>query len=150
MSSSGSSEWEDETSESERYDSEPESLASPPRAIPKPISLGKRKRESEQCDDSEPESPASPPRAISHAERRRQRRRQERKEGQPVGGQKTPSSSKQTNVVVSHRKNSVWVGNLSFKTTSEDLRRFFDGVGEIKRIHMPTRASTAVIEGRTK
>lgn len=38
------------------------------------------------------------------------------------------------------RQNSVWVGNLSFKTTTDALRGFFDGVGEITRIHMPMRA----------
>ncbi|KAG9317741.1 hypothetical protein JVU11DRAFT_1958 [Chiua virens] len=37
------------------------------------------------------------------------------------------------------RQNSVWVGNLSFRTTQEALRGFFDGVGTITRIHMPMR-----------
>ena len=37
------------------------------------------------------------------------------------------------------RKNSVWVGNLSFKTTPDTLRTFFNGVGEITRINMPTK-----------
>ena len=38
------------------------------------------------------------------------------------------------------RRNSVWVGNLSFKTTPDALRGFFDGVGDITRIHMPMKA----------
>jgi RNA recognition motif-containing protein len=37
------------------------------------------------------------------------------------------------------RENSIWVGNLSYKTTPESLRRFFDGVGEITRVHLPTK-----------
>lgn len=37
------------------------------------------------------------------------------------------------------RQNSVWVGNLAYKTTQESLRKFFDGVGEITRIHLPTK-----------
>ncbi|KAG1873638.1 hypothetical protein DFJ58DRAFT_695872 [Suillus subalutaceus] len=40
------------------------------------------------------------------------------------------------------RQNSVWVGNLWFKTTPDALRDFFDGVGEITRIHMPTKKGT--------
>ncbi|KAG9087225.1 hypothetical protein FRC06_002634 [Ceratobasidium sp. 370] len=37
------------------------------------------------------------------------------------------------------RQNSVWVGNLSFKTTEAQLKEFFDGVGEITRVHMPKK-----------
>ncbi|KAH6914665.1 hypothetical protein BKA70DRAFT_1256707 [Coprinopsis sp. MPI-PUGE-AT-0042] len=37
------------------------------------------------------------------------------------------------------RQNSVWVGNMSFKTTPENLRTFFKDVGEITRIHMPMK-----------
>ncbi|QRW01759.1 RNA recognition motif protein [Ceratobasidium sp. AG-Ba] len=44
------------------------------------------------------------------------------------------------------RQNSVWVGNLSFKTTEDQLRQFFDGVGEITRVHMPKKQ--AVGQGR--
>ena len=41
------------------------------------------------------------------------------------------------------RQNSIWVGNLSYKTTQESLRRFFDGVGEITRVHLPTKPGKA-------
>lgn len=41
------------------------------------------------------------------------------------------------------RENSIWVGNLSYKTTPESLRRFFDGVGEITRVHLPTKLGKA-------
>jgi RNA recognition motif-containing protein len=35
------------------------------------------------------------------------------------------------------------VGNLSYKTTQESLRRFFDAVGEITRVHLPTKPGNA-------
>lgn len=40
------------------------------------------------------------------------------------------------------RQNSVWVGNMSFKTTEENLRTFFKerGAVEATRINMPTKA----------
>jgi RNA recognition motif-containing protein len=41
------------------------------------------------------------------------------------------------------RENSIWVGNLAYKTTPESLRRFFDGVGEITRVHLPTKLAKA-------
>ncbi|KAH0840196.1 hypothetical protein J3R83DRAFT_1197 [Lanmaoa asiatica] len=37
------------------------------------------------------------------------------------------------------RQNSVWVGNLSFRTTQDALRGYFDGAGTITRVHMPMR-----------
>ncbi|KAL1754761.1 hypothetical protein FB107DRAFT_263071 [Schizophyllum commune] len=39
------------------------------------------------------------------------------------------------------RQNSVWVGNMSFKTTQDDLRGFFKEAGEVTRINMPTKPS---------
>jgi hypothetical protein len=41
------------------------------------------------------------------------------------------------------RQNSIWVGNLSFKTTEGNLKAFFKdrGVGDITRVNMPTKAS---------
>ena len=41
------------------------------------------------------------------------------------------------------RENSIWVGNLCYKTTPESLRRFFDGVGEVTRVHLPTKLGKA-------
>jgi hypothetical protein len=70
--------------------------------------------------------------AISHAERRRQKKKKEKP--QPEGDDSSLTHRK-------NRQNSVWVGNLSFKTTPESLRTFFDGVGEITRIHMPAGAT---------
>lgn len=38
------------------------------------------------------------------------------------------------------RQNSIWVGNLSYKTTPDALRAFFKDAGEVTRVHMPTKA----------
>ncbi|CAE6527406.1 unnamed protein product [Rhizoctonia solani] len=37
------------------------------------------------------------------------------------------------------RQNSVWVGNLSFKTTEAQLKNFFADAGEVSRINMPKK-----------
>ena len=37
------------------------------------------------------------------------------------------------------RQNSVWVGNLAYKTTGVALKNFFEGL-EVTRIHMPLKA----------
>lgn len=96
--------------------------------------------------------------ALSHAERRRQKKREDRALKNAVasaaeGDSGIAAKKRKTNdgaavaSASSHKKekrqNSVWIGNLSFKTAPDDLRGFFDGVGEITRIHMPTKAGAA-------
>ncbi|KZS97833.1 hypothetical protein SISNIDRAFT_481720 [Sistotremastrum niveocremeum HHB9708] len=73
---------------------------------------------------------------LSHAAKRRANA------GKPVKG-KQPVEAKPDLHGKPHRENSVWVGNLAFKTTPDALRNFFDGVGMITRIHMPTKATPA-------
>ena len=94
--------------------------------------------DSNQSNEDEPVPP------ISHAERRRQKKKAKREE--TLGDQKHTNKKKQTNDSgvsgLPPRQNSVWVGNLSFKTTPEALRSFFEGCGEITRIHLPMKAST--------
>ena len=97
---------------------------------------------------------------LSHAEQRRQKKKQEKaeKEAQaaPAAEDEAPKAKKQKvkNTAelapskVPKRQNSVWVGNLSFKTTPDALRRFFDGVGEITRVHMPMKMASAGPEGK--
>jgi RNA recognition motif-containing protein len=75
---------------------------------------------------------------LSHAERRRQKRKAEK---DSLLAETTSNKKRKTGKTSSGRQNSVWVGNLSFKTTVESLKAFFDGVGEITRVHMPTKAS---------
>lgn len=91
-------------------------------------------------DDSDAEPLPEVP-VLSHAERRRQKKKEKlerleesaAKKRKLKDGTAVPANS-------GKRKNSVWVGNMSFKTTPENLRTFFEGVGEITRIHMPTKA----------
>lgn len=70
---------------------------------------------------------------LSHAAKRKQRKA-------PL--KKAVPTTKKEKGDASHpvkRENSIWVGNLSYKTTPESLRRFFDGVGEVTRVHLPTK-----------
>lgn len=85
--------------------------------------------------------------ALSHAERRRQKKKEGRSQKEVVNAPAAKKRKLKDGVAVSSsiskkekRQNSVWVGNLSFKTTPDALRGFFDGVGDITRIHMPMRA----------
>lgn len=41
------------------------------------------------------------------------------------------------------RQNSLWVGNLSYKTTPDSLRLFFKDAGEVTRVHMPMQGPAA-------
>ena len=102
--------------------------------------------ESEE-EDAEEEAPV-----LSHAEKRRQKRKEQRStkdaaepEGEAKkskGKEKVKNSADLPPSKLPKRQNSVWVGNLSFKTTPESLKSFFNGVGEITRIHMPTKMAT--------
>ncbi|KAG7447611.1 RNA-binding domain-containing protein [Guyanagaster necrorhizus] len=92
----------------------------------------KRKRGSSSSDEDEP-SHDDP--VLSHAEKRRQKKKEKSETDQR-------SKAKKAKLDVSgKRQNSVWVGNLSYKTTTDALRTFFEGVGEVMRIHMPTKPS---------
>ena len=81
---------------------------------------------------------------LSHAARRKQKKKTASlKEADPT---KSPTKKQKKEEDASHstkRQNSVWVGNLCFKTTPESLRRFFDGVGEITRVHLPSKLANA-------
>ncbi|KAL0950098.1 hypothetical protein HGRIS_010099 [Hohenbuehelia grisea] len=101
--------------------------------------------------------------ALSHAERRRQKKK-ERKAATKAGSDdeaELPSKKRKLNdgttekgkdkakgkentkdkgsTTEPKRQNSVWVGNLAFKTTPDDIRNFFSSAGEITRINMPMK-----------
>ena len=105
----------------------------------------KRKR----TDDTEEELLAEEP-VLSHAERRRRKKEQKlvaklkEEEGSESATKKRKlkDGSAKSVVVPMKRQNSVWIGNMSFKTTQEALRTFFGDVGEITRINMPTKRTT--------
>ncbi|KIY73956.1 RNA-binding domain-containing protein [Cylindrobasidium torrendii FP15055 ss-10] len=70
---------------------------------------------------------------LSHAEKRRQKKKQA-DEANPAKKAKLDPLGK--------RQNSVWVGNMSYKTTEDDLKSFFNGCGEVTRINLPRKPST--------
>ncbi|KAG6861833.1 hypothetical protein C0995_011130 [Termitomyces sp. Mi166 len=121
---------------------------------PSPVQQ-KRKRKAvpaETADDHDAGSDAEPTLGepvLSHADRRKQRKAEKRKakEGEEeVTATNTKKKRKLEDgksvsvpVPAAQRQNSVWVGNLSFKTTQENLKAFFKDVGDIVRIHMPTK-----------
>ncbi len=87
---------------------------------------------------------------LSHADKRRQKRKQDSStlhESEP-GAAKVKNTAELAPSKAPKRQNSVWVGNLSFKTTPEALRTFFEGVGEITRIHMPMKLASSGPNGR--
>lgn len=129
------------SSSSSTSDSDFESEDSPPR------------REAE----TEPDEPV-----LSHAERRRQKKRKldsgdamlvdvslesqtksasassSLKEGK---GKKVkrPGEVSEGGDSSPKRQNSVWIGNLAYKTTAVALKKFFEGL-EVTRVHMPLKA----------
>lgn len=99
----------------------------------------KRKRDP-SSDSSSGSEPGQDVAVLSHAAKRKQKKALS-KEAVP-----TESSTKKKEEGASRlvkRENSIWVGNLCYKTTPESLRRFFDGVGEITRVHLPTKLGKA-------
>ncbi|CAK5263120.1 unnamed protein product, partial [Mycena citricolor] len=122
----------------------------------------KRKREDEQDEqdsdaessDSESESEAgadtdaaptpaaeSDDPVLSHAEKRRQKKREKQEKADAKVSKKRKLDNGSSATDKSKRQNSVWVGNMSFKTTPEALKEFFKDAGEVTRVHMPTKPS---------
>jgi RNA recognition motif-containing protein len=115
----------------------------------------KRKRTVKETNDSESDGGADlePENTedlegpvLSHAEKRRRKREAKRAE-KLKDGDVHPTKKRKLKDGTSHsvdtstkRQNSVWVGNLSYKTEQEDLRGFFKWAGDITRINMPTKA----------
>ncbi|TFL05841.1 hypothetical protein BDV98DRAFT_542009 [Pterulicium gracile] len=97
--------------------------------------------------DAAPEATEDAP-VLSHAEQRKEKKRAAKAAVATTDDAKLPTKKRKLNdgkaekINPSQRKNSVWVGNMAFKTTTDDLRSFFAGCGEITRIHMPTKPST--------
>lgn len=117
-----------------------------------PLSLGskspvlKSKRKRDPSSDSSSSSEACGAEdvpVLSHAAKRKERKAVSKK------ALPTDTPAKKEKKEEGHdprplkRENSIWVGNLCYKTTPESLRRFFDGVGEITRVHLPTKLGKA-------
>lgn len=95
---------------------------------------------------------------LSHAEKRRQKKRKlnsgdavladvSESPTKPASGTKKRKGRKgegsgeisEAGDALPKRQNSVWVGNLAYKTTTVTLKAFFEGL-EVTRIHMPMKA----------
>lgn len=106
----------------------------------------------EHSEDSDAPQPlpsvTEQPTVLSHAERRRQKKRQKQNQLAATSSESSPRKRRKLDDAKvpaaddprrQKRQHSVWVGNLSFRTTQDALRGFFDGVGTITRVHMPLR-----------
>ncbi|KAH8105978.1 hypothetical protein BXZ70DRAFT_917633 [Cristinia sonorae] len=107
-----------------------------------------------EAEEGEDDTPV-----LSHAERRRQKKKQikgsttEPNTGpsdRPKKSTKVKNTAELVPSKVPKRQNSIWVGNLSFKTTPESLKKFFEGCGEITRVHMPMKLASGARGGAVK
>lgn len=93
----------------------------------------------QQEDGADPGSDDEDVQVLSHAAQRRLKKKK------LVENAVTPSTSKGKQTPKDgekpKRQNSVWVGNLSFRTTASALKAFFGDAGEVTRVHMPTKAA---------
>lgn len=141
------------SSSSSRDSSSPEPPKTKAKSLKRKVQQTQDDSESDQSgSDSDSDSPPAaendePP--LSHAERRKQKKKAEKiktaaedpsssssKKRKLKDGSAAAVGSKETKTP---RQNSVWVGNLSFKTTQENLRTFFASAGEVTRINMPMK-----------
>lgn len=120
------------------------SLSSRSTSRPTPhVSKLKRKRDpsSDSSSSPEPGQTEDVP-VLSHAAKRKERKAVLKKALSAESPTKKEEKEGQTSRPLK-RENSIWVGNLSYKTTPESLRRFFDGLGEVTRVHLPTKLGKA-------
>ena len=108
----------------------------------------KTKRKRQVIEDAPGEVEKEDLPVLSHAERRKQKKRAKlaSKDAQEEEDSKQEVPPKKHDAALP-RQNSVWVGNLSFKTTPDALRTFFEGVGEVTRVNMPCKPGTKEIRG---
>jgi hypothetical protein len=108
-----------------------------------PVSkLKKRKRESSDSSSSSEPGGTEDVAVLSHAAKRKERKAVLKK----ALARESPAKKEKKEEHATRplkRENSIWVGNLSYKTTPESLRRFFDGIGEVTRVHLPTKLGKA-------
>jgi hypothetical protein len=103
--------------------------------------------EEAQSEDEAHES-APEVEVLSHAAQRRAKKRKLKDaQASDTAGDETSSkraskgqSKSNDKTAQPVRQNSVWVGNLSFKTTEAQLKEFFAEAGEVSRIHMPKKS----------
>ncbi|KII95284.1 hypothetical protein PLICRDRAFT_149892 [Plicaturopsis crispa FD-325 SS-3] len=143
MSSSASS----SSSSSSESDSE-KNIAPTPQSKRKREPIGDESDSSDNESASEPEDVAEVS-ALSHAERRRQKKKAKldakaaKSASKTRTGKEARTGKEDVPAAQGKRQHSVWVGNMTFKTTVEALKGFFDGVGEITRVNMPMKLPSA-------
>ncbi|KAA1466475.1 hypothetical protein DENSPDRAFT_791159 [Dentipellis sp. KUC8613] len=146
MSSSSESSAASSSSSSSRSSSSPAPEASRKRkrtsAKQADASDSDTSSSSDSESEAEPEDSKEP--VLSHAAKRKQKKKLQKLQDEPEDGKATKNSRKPAEGAQPKRQNSVWVGNLPFKATPESIRRFFDGVGEITRVHMPTKTGPPI------
>jgi hypothetical protein len=153
--SSSDSESSSGSSSSSRASSPASASSSSAASTPPSTKTLKRKRRVEQAPLEE--LVGEDEQALSHAEKRRQKRKLTRTGADGVlptdAADKSAKSTKPSKPAkkddaapalegATRRQNSIWVGNLSFKTTPDGLRKFFDGCGEITRVNMPMKSTS--------
>jgi len=134
---------------------ESDSSSSPSSGSPSASSASESEGEDSPVRDAEA---VTDEHVLSHAEKRRQKKRKlnsgdaapadvpesptkptsKPKKGKGKKGEGHGEISEGSDALPK-RQNSVWVGNLAFKTTTVTLKTFFDGL-EVTRIHMPMKA----------
>ena len=108
-----------------------------------PVSKLKRKRDPSSDSSSSSEAcGAEDVPVLSHAAKRKERKAVSKK-ALPTESPAKKEKKEERDSRPLKRENSIWVGNLCYKTTPESLRRFFDGVGEVTRVHLPTKLGKA-------
>ena len=150
MSSASSS--SSNTSSSDSEDTVPHN---DPRALNEDESDSETSSSSSSSDSEGPDSASEQEEdeeapVLSHKEQRKQKKKELKQQNADAatlsekqkGKQPVKNSAELAPSKLPQRQNSVWVGNLAFKTTPDALRRFFDGVGEITRIHMPMKMAS--------
>ncbi|KAG8929088.1 hypothetical protein FRC02_006026 [Tulasnella sp. 418] len=99
----------------------------------------KRKRDEASGAPTDSQQPEESE-VLSHARRRKLKKKSLKEEQAPNLKDEPHSSLNESNdeKPFPKRQNSVWVGNLSFQTTPDQLRDFFKEVGVVTRINMPS------------
>ncbi|KAF7302082.1 hypothetical protein MIND_00774900 [Mycena indigotica] len=133
------------------------SASSSRNSSPEPPKKRKRAAQDESDADSDSDSDNDEPQpatetlpipvdepVLSHKQKRMQKKK-EKEEAKAASKKKRKlpdGSAVSVKDDKGKRQNSVWVGNLNFKTTPEALSAFFKDAGEVTRINMPHKTST--------
>ena len=121
---------------------------------------GRKRRRSTEPEDDEDllEIDVEAPEPLSKAEARAARKRAKKglpeaprkakKLDEPKGDGAEEEEGKGEKKAYTKKQNSIWIGNLAFKTTAETLKAFLekgvtelggDGEGSVTRINLPTK-----------